>query len=148
MAKRISGQIVAVGQARIRRGGHIVIDLITVHQADGTDVTCPKMMVEREVLDLLRVGHSGHLYCSKSLDALFGFRGPHGSAFGREASRWSLFWSIVMVLAGFGMGVFLLPLLLILAGTLGIFRWRDARRARAMFRRDEKLLAADAKALS
>lgn len=137
MAKRVSGQIVAVGQARIRRGGLIQVDLITVHQADGTEVTWPKVIVEREVLNLLCVGDSVHLYCSKRWDAVFGIRGPRGSAFGREASRWSLLWSIVMVLAGFGMGVFVLPLLLILAGTLGIFRWRDARRARAMFRRDE-----------
>ena len=138
MAKRISGEIVHVGNARIKRGGDVTFDSLKFQTADGRLFSWSGMAMERPVAELMQLGATGTIYFSKTWSTIYGFRSDDGDAeFGSSfANPLMLLMAIGLLFGGLATSMFLFPLLVALAGLCGIFVCLDARRARRKFRRD------------
>jgi len=140
MAKKIVGEITDVGSPRIKRGGDIAFASMSIRGEDGRQISWTEMAMERPVAELLHPGAQGTIYFSTTWSTVYGFRGQGGEMEFRSsyANPVMLLMSIGLLFGGLVTAMFLFPLLIALAGLVGIFVCLDARRARAMFRKDGK----------
>lgn len=139
MAKVLTGSIVHIGSPSIARGGTIKIDTLKMERDDGTAVEWSNISMERSVFDLLYPGAHGAFYHTKSGADLYGVRldGEKGQFHSSFTSPLMLLMAIGLIFGGLATSMFLLPLLVALAGVAALFACIDARRARGMFLRDE-----------
>jgi hypothetical protein len=139
MAKRFIGVLISVEQGRISRGSIKFPTMELVDEA-GRKVSWKDMTMEREVVDALRMNTRCTFYYSKIWSTLYGIRveGTEGLFSASSANPLMLVMSIGMIFLGLGTSMFLFPLLIDLAGIVGVFVCMDAGSAKSMFRGDLK----------
>jgi hypothetical protein len=140
VAQRMTGQFIRLGTPQIVRGGSIKVDAIEFKPVDGEAVIWTDMSMERSVADLLHAGVSGTVYLSKRWSTIYGLCIAGGTS--RFESSYAnllmLLMSIGMLFGGLATSMFLLPILVALAGLVGVLMCVDARSARRQFRRDSR----------
>ena len=142
MASVFTGVLLKVEKPRIK-GGDVTFAEMTFQTVEGQVVTWKDISMDRKVADVLRLQQPVTLYLSPMMSSLFGVRSDHGPGVFQADSASILFllMAIGMVFLGLGTSMFVFPLLVSLAGAIGVVMHFLAARAKRRFRRDEKRAA-------
>jgi hypothetical protein len=101
--------------------------------------------MERPLADALRIAENTTFYFSNTWATVYAVRVENSPGlFGSFAANpLSMLMSIGMIFAGLATSMFLFPLLIAIAGVVGVFVSSDAMGARSRFKRDERALQAN-----
>ncbi len=143
MAKVLAGVLVSAVDPRLRRG-EVTYKRFEFQAEDGRLRTWKDLSMAPEVASVLRPGEPLTLYLSPLFGALFGVRARDGAAAFESDSASPLFLVMAVGMIGLGLGtsMFLLPLLIALAGVVGVCLHVEAVSARRRYRRDDRRLRA------
>jgi len=138
MVKVLTGVLIKALDPRIKRG-ELIYKHVEFQTQDGQLRTWKDLSMSREVAGVLRRDQPLTLYLSPMFGTLFGARAKDGAAAFKSDSASPLFLIMAIGMIGLGLGasMFVFPLLITLAGVVGVVLYVQAALAKSRYLQDD-----------